>query len=207
MTDQMQAIHDDIAYMKALAQEGRRAPPLGGAILMAGGLIWAATSFTAWAVMVRLVAIPPIWSNAVWLVGLVAFFIALALLIRRHKGKPGHAAVNNRVMRVAWTAGGWSIFAFILALIAACWSMHTSVFVVLIAPFVLTAYGVGWIVAGSVSDGRWLTWIGVGSFLTAILLGFLAGSQAQLLVYTGALLLLMALPGYLLLRQEPSTTV
>ena len=207
MTEQMQSIHDDIAFMKAMAQEGRRAPPLGGAILMASGLIWALTSLAAWGVMTRVLALPMYWASLVWLVGMAAFFIALALLIRRHQGKPGHGAVNNRVMRVVWSAGGWSIFVFILALAAASWTLHTVVFTVLIAPFVLTAYGVGWIVAGCFNDGRWMKWVGVASFLTAILLGFLAGSNAELLVYTAALLLLMALPGYLLLRQEPSTTV
>ncbi len=30
--DQVQSVHDDIAYMKALAQEGRRAPLLGGSV-------------------------------------------------------------------------------------------------------------------------------------------------------------------------------
>ena len=30
--DQVQSVHDDIAYMKALAQEGRQAPLLGGRI-------------------------------------------------------------------------------------------------------------------------------------------------------------------------------
>ena len=38
--DQMQSVHDDIAYMKALAQEGRQAPLLGGFILISAGLIF-----------------------------------------------------------------------------------------------------------------------------------------------------------------------
>lgn len=42
--DQVQSVHDDIAYMKALAQEGRQAPLLGGSILIAAGLIFGLAS-------------------------------------------------------------------------------------------------------------------------------------------------------------------
>uniref|UniRef100_A0A0N4Z1H6 Peptidoglycan glycosyltransferase n=1 Tax=Parastrongyloides trichosuri TaxID=131310 RepID=A0A0N4Z1H6_PARTI len=38
--DQVQSVHDDIAYMKALAQEGRHAPLLGGRILIIAGLVF-----------------------------------------------------------------------------------------------------------------------------------------------------------------------
>lgn len=37
--DQVQSVHDDIAYMKALAQEGRRAPPFLGERLHIGDVV------------------------------------------------------------------------------------------------------------------------------------------------------------------------
>ena len=207
MTDQMQDIRDDIAYMRALADEGRRAPALGGAILLAGGLIWATTSLVAWAVATRLLSLPIGWTGGIWMVGLAVFFIALATLVRRHKGKPGHSAVNNRVMRTAWTAAGWSILTFVLAASVASWRLHTGTPTAMIGPFVLTVYGVGWTIAASMSDQGWLRWTAVGSFAGAVIMACAADSAAQYLIYAAALLLLVALPGFLLMRQEPSTTV
>ena len=49
--DQLQSIKDDIAYMKALAQEGRQAPLLGGSILIAAGVIFGLASLGQWALL------------------------------------------------------------------------------------------------------------------------------------------------------------
>lgn len=207
MTDQMQVIRDDIAYMRALADEGRRAPPLGGAILLAGGLIWSATSLTAWAIATRLLALPLPWMGWIWFVGLGLFFAALTVLVRRHQGKPGHSAVNNRVMRTAWSATGWSIFTFGFCVAAACWKLHSNIPTALIAPFILTVYGIGWTMAAAMADQKWLKWTAVGSFASAVVVACSVGSPVTYLIYAGCLLLLLALPGWLMLRQEPSTTV
>lgn len=90
---------------------------------------------------------------------------------------------------------------------AACWRLQSAAPTVMIAPFVLVIYGIGWAVASMMSDLKWLRWLGVGAFAGAVVMGLLAGSSVQYLAYAAALLLLAALPGWLLLRQEPSTTV
>lgn len=38
--EDIQSVHDDIAYMRALATDGRRAPLLGGSSLIAAGLLF-----------------------------------------------------------------------------------------------------------------------------------------------------------------------
>lgn len=202
MTDQMQTVRDDIAYIRTLADEGRRGPPRGGAILLAAGLIWSATSLAAWIAYERRDVVPEGWQSGVWLVGMGVFLTTLALLIRSYRGKPGMSSVNNRVTRTAWSAAGWSIFVFVLAMVAACRRLNSNLPTVMIAPYVLSVYGVGWTVAASVSDQRWMTWTAVGSFAVAVIMGCLAASSAQYLAYAAALLLLMALPGWRLLRQE-----
>jgi hypothetical protein len=207
MTDQMQSIRDDLEFMKALALEGRRAPPLGGAILLAAGLIWGATSLVAWALAKRLIAAASYWQGLVWVVALALFFVALTLLVRRHKGKPGHAALSNRAMAVAWSAAGWSILAFCGAVAAASWRLHSAIPTVLIAPYVLAVYGLGWTVASAMAGKRWLFWVGMASFAAAVALGFLANTENLYLGYAAALVLLVSLPGYLLLRQEPAAIV
>jgi Na+/melibiose symporter-like transporter len=78
---------------------------------------------------------------------------------------------------------------------------------VLIAPYVLAVYGLGWTVASAMAGKRWLFWVGMASFAAAVALGFLANTENLYLGYAAALVLLVSLPGYLLLRQEPAAIV
>ena len=47
MTDQ-NAIRDDIAFMRALAEQGQRGPLIGGAIMLAGGGLFGTASLIIW---------------------------------------------------------------------------------------------------------------------------------------------------------------
>ena len=62
-------------------------------------------------------------------------------------------------------------------------------------------YGIGWAVTATMHRSRVLWWLMTGSFVAAPLLALLAGQTAQYLAYTAALFLLMALPGWMLMRQ------
>ena len=65
--DQTQSLHDDIAYMRAMAQEGRNAPLLSGPIMVAAGVIFGSASLVQWAIQTGLVVVSP-WAQLwVWL--------------------------------------------------------------------------------------------------------------------------------------------
>ena len=62
MSEHIDTLKDDIAFMRALAQEGRRAPLLGGALLLAAGLLFSAASLVSWAMSAGLIVLPSVWS-------------------------------------------------------------------------------------------------------------------------------------------------
>ena len=64
--DQIQSVHDDIAYMKALAQEGRQTPLLGGRILISAGAIFGLASIVAYGIDSGLFAVPPVAYAVLW---------------------------------------------------------------------------------------------------------------------------------------------
>ena len=65
--DQTQSLHDDIAYMRAMAQEGRNAPLLSGPIMVAAGIIFGTASLVQWAIQTGMVDVSP-WAQLwVWL--------------------------------------------------------------------------------------------------------------------------------------------
>src|SRR5690606_31055433 len=73
--DQVQSVHDDIAYMKALAQEGRRAPLLGGAILITAGLVFGLASLVAYGIDSGILNVPPVAYAFLWGGAMLVFLV------------------------------------------------------------------------------------------------------------------------------------
>jgi len=66
MSENTDTLKDDIAFMRALAQEGRRAPLLGGACLLAAGLLFSAATLVSWGMTAGLIILPSFWYLGVW---------------------------------------------------------------------------------------------------------------------------------------------
>jgi len=203
MTDKNDAA--DIAWMRKLAEEGATAPFRGASILMAAGLIFGAASVLHWSVVNGLVALPPVAFSSVWGVATL-LFVGLIFIIRaRQRRSEGVVTAANRAAGVAWSAVGFGIFFFGFSMGAVGYRSgdHAAMsgLLALIPSVVMVFYGMGWAVTGAMLKSRPLWWLAVASFLAAPLLGLLAGEQIQFLAYAGALFLLMALPGWMLMRQ------
>ena len=65
---------------------------------------------------------------------------------------------------------------------------------------VMVFYGLGWGVSAAMIRSQRLVWLSVASFASAPLLALMTGTAQQLLGYAACLFLLMALPGFLLMR-------
>ena len=209
MTDeQMQSVKDDIAFMRALAAEGQRTPLLGGKILAAAGLIFAAASLLYWAMTTGLLNLPHGWGSfGIWMGALAIFLVTLTILNRGIRNKPGAASPTNRASGSAWSAVGFSIFAMGISYAAAGWRLQSEDVMVTFPSVIFALYGAGWAVAAAMTDKKWLWWVAIGSWAMAPVLGWFAGQPEQYLAYAGALLFLTFLPGVLLTRQEPSDIV
>jgi hypothetical protein len=57
------------------------------------------------------------------------------------------------------------------------------------------------------SGAGWIKFTALGSFAGAVLMGALSGTSWLMLGYAGCLLLLAVLPGWILMRQEPTDIV
>lgn len=205
--EKIQTLKDDIAFMRALAQEGSSAPLLGGSILVAAGLIFGAGSIAHWAVISGILVVTPWVFPAIWLGALAVFFAVLTLLSRRLKARPGALSPGNRAAGSAWAAVGWTIFAISLSLIIISIRTQSEVVMLVFPSLILGLYGMGWSVAAAMSGKRWLWMTAIASYAGALVVAWFAAEPTVYLVYAGALLLLASLPGYILMRQEPSDTI
>lgn len=204
MTDDVKAIRDDLAFLRALAEDGRRTPLLGGSLLAAAGSCYGLASFVQWLVLARIVAIPQVWVFAVWLVAMALHLTIQGVLVRRLSARPGMASAANRASRDVWRAVGVGCFVLMTAVAVASWRARTGLLIGFAPSIILVLYGAAWWVAASVSRLAWIRLVALASFAAAIALGFLVGQVAVWLFYAAALFLLALVPGLALMRQEPS---
>jgi hypothetical protein len=203
MIDKTEDPAADIAWMRRLAEEGAEAPMQGASILMSAGLIFGAASIFHWAQITDRIPQVNGITGIGWLVATLVFFVVLAVIISRLKRAGGVTTASNRATNTVWTALGWGIFAMFASMAALGWRVGdegVEVAFGLIPSVIMVFYGIGWAVSAAMYKSRTLWGLAAGSFVAAPLLAALTGRADQYLAYAAALLLLMALPGYLLMR-------
>ena len=194
----------DIAWLRNLAQEGATSPPHGGSILLAAGLIWGAASVAHWTVISGIIAVGPAAYGVIWGTAGVVFIATLIVLIIQLKRRGGVETAANRAFGIVWSALGWGTFSLFSALMLldvsrsgqadmASWSLA-------IPSIIMAFYGVGWAVSATMLRRRSLWFTAIGAFIAAPVLAIMSGSAAQYLAYAVCLFLLMAVPGFLLMR-------
>ena len=203
----MQSVRDDIAFMRALAEEGRAAPLLGGAILLTAGLVFGGASVAHFAISASGAHLTPWIYPILWIGSAVVFTVILQVLKTRYRGRPGISSPSNRAMGGVWQGVGWAAFALFIALGIASWKLDSPVIFGLFPSAILVLYGAAWTLAARMSDLKWMRWIALMAFVFAALMPLLLNDTRIYLVYAAALGLTAALPGVLLMRQEPSDIV
>jgi hypothetical protein len=205
--DQVQSVHDDIAYMKALAQEGRRAPLLGGAILITAGLVFGLASLVAYGIDSGILNVPPVAYAFLWGGAMLVFFVILAWQIRKTDRKPGAQSAANRAAGAGWMGVGLGIFVMSLSMAVIGWKVQSPIPSLIFPSLIFALYGSGWAVSATMSDQKWQWTLAIACWIAAPLIAFLTGSPLMWLAYAAGLFLFALLPGVLLVRQEPSEVI
>ncbi len=191
MTDEMQSLRDDIAYLKALAQDGQDSISEGGMILIAAGGCYGLASLVQWAALTGLSPVTPAMSSWAWLAALIVFFVAL-FLTKRRQARSGQ---RSQAAGLAWTGIGWGLFVIFAAIALATWRTRSLLLIGFSPSIVLTLYGAAWMVAAMVTRKIWLWLTAAGSFVGALISAWLVQDTAQWLFYAFALFMLAFLPG------------
>ena len=205
--DQVQSVHDDIAYMKALAQEGRQAPLLGGSILITAGLVFGLASIIHYAIDSGLIALPPVSYAFLWGAAGLIFFAVLMTQIRRTDRKPGAQSAANRAAGAGWMGVGLGVFVMALSMNVISWKAQSDIPFMIFPSLIFALYGAGWAVSATMSDQKWQWKLAIACWIAAPLIAFLIGSPLMWLAYAAGLFAFALLPGVLLVRQEPSEVI
>lgn len=192
MSDAVQprSLSDDIAFIRAMVEEGQKTP-FRGEISLAAGLIWGSASLFTWAVLEKLVSTPAnigwAWACAAGVFALVGFPLRMY----------GQRPETNRIAATVWGGVGIACWTICAATALAIWRTHEGIIVTIIPSMIMALYGAGWIVGAAAFRAPWQRWIGIACLLVGVLLGVTAGRPEEYLIFALALYGLMGVPGLL----------
>lgn len=202
MTDQIKTLQDDIAFLKDLVSEGTTPNRVGGAVMIAAGLIYGGACIAHWSVQTGRVAESPWAYPVIWLGATALFLVALSAIKARHGGP---RTLGARASGMAWAGVGWTIFAMAGSMAIVSWRAHSAVPTLLFPSIILGLYGLGWMVAAAVTRRSWIWLTSIASYIMALVAAWFALSNAVMLIFAGGLALLAVAPGVVLLSQSRQT--
>ncbi|MDI7773820.1 hypothetical protein [Asticcacaulis sp. EMRT-3] len=201
MTEQTHTVHDDIAFMRQMAERGQRGPIMGGAFLTGAGLIFGAACFVQWAMQTGHLPEPTgariagLWggATALWLVVWLILFFNLR---KNCKAIPGN---GQTAFGSAWAACGLGTIVMLIAVFITSNRLGNPELLSLMPMIAFAFYGAAWLVSGALARRGWMVLVSLCAFALALILA--AMSDASLLIVMGAgLFATIFLPGLIMMR-------
>jgi len=192
----------DLAFLKALVNEGPKAQATAGHVFMVGGGLYGVQALLYWAQITFKLTWPPLAFLFVGFAPVVLFVVFLAWIIWRDRKDSQHG-VATRAMNAAFGSAGLANLAMCVVFGYVSSSEKNFLIWLLYPPVTAALQGACWYVAYMIRKKLWLGAVSAGWFATAMALGFLIRDTANYLLLLGvALFVLMVLPGYVMTRQE-----
>jgi hypothetical protein len=193
-------VADDMRYLRELAEAGTSAPLQMGPYLIAGGAWFSGASFVLALAQMGLIPVVASMVNLVFVAAAIGFAIHLAVLIRADRAQVERG--RNRFINAAWTSAAFGIFAFCVAVALLSLRLQDSAVLSTISLVVLCVYGLVWWLCASVTGFAWMRGIALLSFLSMLLVAWLANTAFAWLTYGLALVLTALLPGIYIVRTQ-----
>ncbi len=192
----------DLAFLKGLVSEGPKVQRSAGELFLVAGIVYGIQCLlNAAQILLRLE-----WPPLVFLiVGFLptAIFIAWIIWLAWRNRKDKVQGVATRAMSAAFSSAGLANLSMCVAI---GWVSYTegNFLIWLLYPAVVSALqGACWYVAYMIRKQLWLGAVSAGWFATSITLGFLIRDPGSyLMVFAAAMLVLMAVPGYVMMQQS-----
>jgi hypothetical protein len=201
------ALEQDLDFVRTLAEEGRRAPLVGGRFLVFWSGWIALVLVAHWAIVTGRA---PVGREALWLMwighSVIAGFVH-ALLVATMKNKSGVSAANNRVASAVWMSLVAAMMVGWIGIAAAIFFNGAPIVLINALPaLALMLYGVAHMVTASVSGGDGKIAAVIAFAFSLACFAMIAHDTLYLIAAAGAFAAGFV-PGVLQLLREPSTTV
>jgi hypothetical protein len=194
--------HADLAFMKALVEEGGRAQMTGGAVFLAAGLLYGLQCVVHWTQIVGITRFSDHFMLAFVVAITAAFVIVLGVVIWRDR-KTVQRGVGTRALNATFVGAGVANLVLCGAFGLVAWREGSVTIWMLYAVTISVVQGLAWYVAYMMRRRLWLAAVSVGWYVTALGLGLFVSTgdaASYVLLLAVALLVLMALPGGVMMR-------
>lgn len=201
MASDLESARGDLAYLRSLVSPGGAMQSTIGEAFTWAGALYGGQCLLHWLQTLSVVPDEGLVALAVVLLPTVIFCAVLAVIIWKDRKKPPGGAAARALSAVFQGAGLANlVMAFVFAYGAnkaesfGLWLYH---------PIVVCMFqGVAWYVAWTIMRRAWLGLVAIGWFVATVALGIaLYGDIGLYLLFLGsALILLMAIPGWVIWR-------
>jgi hypothetical protein len=200
MTDAPPSPQDDLAFLRALVQSSDRMQKPFGQAYLAGGLCYGAQLLLSELQAGAIWSPTPLVSLAIGGLPTVVFLAILCWVLWRGRRTAPPTGAQRAIVNVFGSLGMANLG--LVAVIGAVALRERSVTTWLIYPCcVFVLQGAGWLVAYNLRRRAWMGLIAAGWMAAAAAMAiFVENMPIYILVAGAGLLLLMALPGWLILR-------
>lgn len=190
----------NLAFLKGLVDEGPKAQRSAGELFLVAGVVYSLQCLLNGMQILFQLQWPAIAFLIVGFAPTVIFLGWIAWLAWRNRGDKTQG-IATRAISAAYSSAGLANLAMCVMLGYVSWSEKNFLIWLLYPAVVSALQGACWYIAYMIRRKLWLAAVSAGWFLTAIALGFLIRDTANYLFVFGiALFLLMAVPGYVMMR-------
>lgn len=209
MTDD---IRDDLAYVRALAEEGRDTPLVNGVFYVIWGALMGAAALVAYAHAADWLDLGAYGDLGPWVTAFVLGWIFSFLYGRKAVAKPGAATIGNRTAAAVWLSVGMFVSLFWIALMI----VHDDFVQIgvpnyflfnLMFPIGFGLYGVAFSATAAAARLRWPYGFALLSWGFSVLSLMYMGRMETFLIAAAGFFLCAMVPGIVFMRNEPSEIV
>lgn len=198
-------IASDLAYVRAMAEEGRHAPLLGGSHFLFWGVLNAVTYLLHWSVLEGIISLGGGAAFALlWTAYGIIAAIGMITLRGREAGKPGRSSLGVRVERAIWAGVSVAIVIIALGCIGRMAIEGDPLAPNNIMAPVLALFGAALSATSMMARESWLNLFAIVAYAAALFVGAFANAAWAYPVAAAANFIVLAIPGFILLRREPS---
>ncbi len=203
--------HEDLAYVRAIAEEGRNVPLVGGYSFVVWGSIIGTAAFIQY---LMVIGVLPMVRNSLWIWGsaMILGWGVGAIVSVKIDRTPGASSIGNRVVNAAWSGCGIFITLYFLSLLVAFFLLPKDgpsvgwLFVTMF-PVVFGLYGLAFYVTAVAANQNWFRWVSIGSWAISAILLLTMKMELMMLIAALGTYAVVLVPGIAMVKSQPSEIV
>ncbi|MEO0882238.1 MAG: hypothetical protein AAFY34_05855 [Pseudomonadota bacterium] len=202
------SLAEDIAFARAMAEEGATAPSLSGRFAVMWGTLATLALVTHWAIVRQILPIEPAMIGLVWLTMMILGTIGTLVLKLSLRDKPGLSTAGNKAEAAGWPIVNLAIFGIVIAIaISVIVRGQPTVLFDMIIPIAFALYAVMIALSAKLFGTQAAHWRVMLALVLSVITAALLGMPEIYLLAAAGNIAIQIIPGFASLRAEPKAIV